>query len=179
MHNLKNLIGKKQVQETSCCGISTSFSQPQCHRKKIFLCAGEKVKRVFTPAPFVPFRSGYSLKNHLVRAKVCPLIRLKGTFCCGKSRCETYCKLKQTDSFESFVAQKAYKINHSFNCNSKCQVYLFSCEVCGNQYVHSIVDIDFDSGRISANVAKGTHQMVEHSTKTIFVNIFQVRVIMG
>ena len=35
-----------------------------------FLYAEEKVKRVFTPAPFVSFRSGYSLRNHLVRAKV-------------------------------------------------------------------------------------------------------------
>ena len=112
------------------------------------------------------------MKNHLVRARVCPLIREKGTFCCGKSRCETYCKLKQADTFESFAARKVYKINHSFNCNSKCSVYLFSCKVCGNQYVHSTVDIDFDSGRTSANVAKGTHQMVEHSTKTISVNIF-------
>ena len=100
------------------------------------------------------------------------LVREKATFCCGKSRCETYCKLKQADTFESFAAQKVYKINHSFNCNSKCSVYLFSCKVCGNQYVHSTVDIDFDSGRTSAHVAKGTHQMVEHSTKTISVNIF-------
>ena len=51
-----------------------------------FLYAEEKVKRIFTPAPFVSFRSGYSLRNHLVRAKVYPLIREKGTFCCGKSR---------------------------------------------------------------------------------------------
>ena len=34
-----------------------------------FFYAEEKVKRVFTPAPFVSFRSGYSLRNHLVRAK--------------------------------------------------------------------------------------------------------------
>ena len=35
-----------------------------------FLYAEEKVKRVFIPAPFVSFRSGYSLRNHLVRAEV-------------------------------------------------------------------------------------------------------------
>ena len=48
----------------------------------------------------------------------------------------------------------------------------FSCKVCGNQYGHFTVDIDFDSGGTSANVAKGTHQMVGHPTKTISVNIF-------
>ena len=42
-----------------------------------FLYAEEKFKRVFTPAPFVSFRSGYSLRNYQVRAKVYPLIREK------------------------------------------------------------------------------------------------------
>ena len=62
-------------------------------------------ENVFIPAPFVSFRSGYSLRNHLVRAKMSPLIREKGTFCCGKSRCETFCNI--TDTFESFVTEKA------------------------------------------------------------------------
>ena len=178
MRYLKNLTGKRQVY-LLLWHISPSFSQPQCHLSKIFLYAGEKVKRVFTPAPFASFRSGYSLKNHLVTAKVYSLIREKDTFYCKKSRCETYCKLKQTDTFESCVTKKVYKINHSFNCDSKCSIYLFPFKVCGNQYVHPTVDIDFDSGGTSANLAKGTHQMVEHPTKTISVNIFQVRVIMG
>ena len=45
-----------------------------------FFHAEEKVKRVFTTAPF---------RNPLVKAKVYPFIRKKGTFCCEKSRCET------------------------------------------------------------------------------------------
>ena len=65
-------------------------------RKKHFtyLYGKENVERVFPPAPLVSFRSGYSLRNHLVRAKVYPLIREKGTFCCGKSRCESCCNMK-------------------------------------------------------------------------------------
>ena len=51
----------------------------------ILLYAEEKVKRDFTPAPFVSFRFGYSLRDHLVRAKVYPPIREKGTFCCGRA----------------------------------------------------------------------------------------------
>ena len=35
-----------------------------------FLYAEEKVNRVFTPAPFVSFCSGYILRNYLVRASV-------------------------------------------------------------------------------------------------------------
>ena len=86
----------------------------------------EKVKRFFTPAPFVSFRSGYCLRNHRVRAKVYPLLGKKLHFV--------------VDTFESLVTKKVYKINHSFNCDSKCLIYLYSCKVCGIQYVGSIVD---------------------------------------
>ena len=106
----------------------------------VFLFPEEEVKRVFMPAPFISFRSGYSLRNHLVRSKVYPLIREKGTYCCGKSRCETCCNIKQTDTFESFVTKEVFKINHSFNCDSKCLIYLLSCKVCGIQYTGSTVD---------------------------------------
>ena len=44
-----------------------------------------------------------------------------------------------TDTFESFVTKKVYQINHSFNCDSKCLIYLFSCKFCGIQYVGSTV----------------------------------------
>ena len=32
------------------------------------------------------------------------------------------------------------KINYHFNCNSKCLIYLFSCKVCGKQYVGFTTD---------------------------------------
>ena len=48
-----------------------------------YLYAEEKVKRVFTPAPFASFRSGYGLRNFLARAKVYPLIREKVHFVVG------------------------------------------------------------------------------------------------
>ena len=47
----------------------------------IYLYVEEQVKKVFTTVSFVLFRSGYSLRSHLVRAKVFPLIREKGSSC--------------------------------------------------------------------------------------------------
>ena len=50
-----------------------------CHlgqtiRKNLFLLyQDEEVKRVFTPAPFVSFRTARTLRTHLVRAKVYPV----------------------------------------------------------------------------------------------------------
>ena len=97
----------------------------------IYLYAEEQAKKVFTPAPFVSFRSVYSLRNHLVRAKVYPLIREKRSSCCGKSRCETCFNIQETDAFQSFVKKEVYKFNHHFHCDSKCVIYLISCKVCG------------------------------------------------
>ena len=90
---------------------------------------------MFTPAPLVSFRSGYSLRSHLVRAKVYLLIRKKGSSCCGKSRCETCFNIRETDTFQSFVTKEIYKINNHFHCDSKSVIYLISCKVCGLQYV--------------------------------------------
>ena len=109
-------------------------------KKFIYLYAEQQVKQVFTPAPFVLFRSGFSLRNHLVRAKVYTLLREKGSSCCGKSRCKTCFNIKETNTFQSFATKKIYKINHHFHCDSKCIVYLLSCKVCGLQYVGSTVD---------------------------------------
>ena len=67
----------------------------------IYLYAEGQVKKVFTLAPFVLFRSDYSLRSHLVRAKVYPIIREKGSSCCGKNRCETCLNMQETDTFQS------------------------------------------------------------------------------
>ena len=107
----------------------------------IYLYAKEQVKKVFTPTPFVSFRSDQvSLRSYLVRAKVYPLIREKGYSYCGKSRCEIFFNIQGTDNFQSFVTKEVYKINHHFHCDSKCVICLISCKVCGLQYVGSTVN---------------------------------------
>ena len=122
---------------------------PQFHKlsntiKKLFtyLYAEEEVKKVFTQSPFVSFRSGYSLRNHLVRAKVYPLIRGKRSSCCGKSRCKTCFNIQGTDTFQSYVTKEFYKNNHHVHCDSKCVIYLISCKICGLQNVRQRL-IDF------------------------------------
>ena len=80
-------------------------------------CIALKVKQIFTPAPFVSFRSGFSPRNRLVRVKVYPLLREKRSSCCGKSRCETCFNIKGRNTFQSFVIKMVYKINHHFHCH--------------------------------------------------------------
>ena len=91
----------------------------------VFLYAKEQVENVFTPLPFVSFRVGFSLRKHLVRAKVYPLLRECGSSGCNKSRYQTCLNVNNTDGFQSFVTRESYKINHKFDCDSKCIIYCF------------------------------------------------------
>ena len=106
----------------------------------VFLYAKEQVENIFTPPPFVSFRAGFSLRKHLIRAKVYPLLHECGSSGCNKSTCHTCLNVNNTDVFQSFVRKKTYKIYHKFDCDSKCVIYLFSCKTCGLQHVGSTVE---------------------------------------
>ena len=123
---------------------------------------------MFTPGPFASFRSGYSLRSHLVRAEVYPLIREKGSSCCGKSRCETCFNIQETDTFQSFVTKEVYKINHHFHCYSKCIIYLISCKVCNLQFIISQMPSKVEQ----LYIHKGFHKELVFPEKTTSVNIF-------
>ena len=102
--------------------------------------ADQEVKKVFTPAPFVSFRSARNLKRFLVRSKVYLLERKIGSEKCNGKKGLVCLNVAETDTFESFQTKKKYKINHNFNCNDKCLVYLLSCKIYGLQYVGSTTD---------------------------------------
>ena len=99
------------------------------------LYADPEVRSVFTPLPFVSFRSAQNLRSHLVRSKLYSQKRKTSSSKCNSPRCLTCSNIKKCDTFTSHVTTETFKINHHFNCNSKCLIYLFSCKVCGKQYV--------------------------------------------
>ena len=47
----------------------------------------------------------------------------------------------ETDTFTCSNDQTTYKINHKFDCNEKCLVYLITCNKCLKQYVGQTVDM--------------------------------------
>ena len=99
-----------------------------------------KVKKVLPLSPFVSFRSGYSLKSHLVRAKLSPGKREVGSYKCGKKNCMICINVLETGSFKSNVTKQTYEINHHLNCDDKRLIYLLTCNVCGLQYVGQTTD---------------------------------------
>ena len=105
-----------------------------------YLYPDQELKKVFTPAPFVSFRSARNLKSFLVRSKFYPLDRKVGSEKCNGKRYLVCLNVVETDTFESFQTKKQYKINHNLICNDKCLIYLLSCKICGLQYVGSTTD---------------------------------------
>ena len=97
--------------------------------------ADPEVRFVFTPLPFISFCSVQNLRSHLVRSKLYPQERKIGRSKCNSPRCLTCNNIKECDTFTSHVTKETFKINHHFNCNSKCLIYLFSCKLYGKQYV--------------------------------------------
>ena len=80
------------------------------------------------------FHRARKIKDYLVRAKLYTLKRNLGFKKCNKSRCEVCNNIESTDLFSSTVTGETYKINHYFNCDSKCLVYLITCRTCKLQY---------------------------------------------
>ena len=78
-----------------------------------------------------------------MKSEVYSLERTMGSSKCGSNRCQVCLNVSETDLFESFQAEKQYKINHLLNCNDNCLIYLLSCKTCGLQYVASTA-VDFD-----------------------------------
>ena len=100
----------------------------------------DEVKKTFTPSPMISFRSSHKISSYIVRAKLYPLESTVGSSKCGKKRCEVCDVISETDTFSSTVTGESFKINHKFNCNDKCLVYLATCKICNKQYTGQTTD---------------------------------------
>ena len=94
------------------------------------LYMGIEVKKMFSSAPIVSFKGDCKLRSYLVRAKLYPLNRPVGSFKCKKVCCEVCINAVEIDTSASAVTDKTYKINHHFDCNDKCLIYLLTSNHC-------------------------------------------------
>ena len=93
-----------------------------------------ETKNMFTPKP-ISFRSARKMSSYLVRAKLYPEERTKGSFKCGSKHCGVCLNVNETSTCASTVTGETYITNHKFNCNDKCLVYLITCYCCKKQDV--------------------------------------------
>ena len=93
-----------------------------------------------TPSTMVSYRSARKLSSYLVRAKLYPLERKRGSYKCGNLRCLVCNNIEETDTFTSTVTGESLKINHHHCCNDKYLIYLLTCKVCKKQYTGKAAD---------------------------------------
>ena len=67
------------------------------------------------------------------------LQRTGGSFKCTKPWCELCINVIETDTFTSTATGEGLIINHEFNCEGKCLIYLLACNKCRKQYVGQTV----------------------------------------
>ena len=111
---------------------------PRKHSHLLYM--NDEVKKVFQPGTMVLFGSPRNLSSYLVRAKMYPVERKTGSYKCKGNRCQVCLNVSETETFTSTVTHMSYKINHSFDCNDKCLIYLLTCKTCLKQYVGSTTD---------------------------------------
>ena len=104
------------------------------------LYQNESVRQVFTPPSMVSYHSARKLSDYLVRAKLYPLERKRGSYKCGSLRCLVCNNIEETDMFTSIVTGESFKINHHLCCHDKCLIYLLTCKVCKKQYTGKTAD---------------------------------------
>ena len=105
-----------------------------------FLYSDGEVQKVFSPPPIVSYGSAIKIKDYIVRSKLYPVERNVGCRGCSSSMCQVCKSICITEEFTSFTTKITYKVNHSFDCNDKCFIYLMSCKPCSKQYVGSTND---------------------------------------
>ena len=98
-----------------------------------------RLTAVLPSPPRLDSRNAKTLKDHLARSKLKTTYQKPGATICGRKNCTICHILHQGDTFESSNTGKQYKINFSFNCNSRNVVYLLTCKICEKQYVGSTV----------------------------------------
>ena len=113
----------------------------QVMRKNLqLLYADKQVKKVFSLAPFLSFRSTRNLKLYLVTSKIYPLERKAGSEKPKSKGCLVCLNVSETDIFQSLQTKEQYMTDHQLNRNDKSLIYLLCCKVCGLQYVDSTND---------------------------------------
>ena len=104
------------------------------HRNLYLLYMNQEVINVFTPRPIVSFRSTRKIISYFIRAQLYPLERKVGYEKCGKSRCEVYLNIEETDTFTSTTTGESFKINHKLNCHDDSLIFLLTRKCRGKQY---------------------------------------------
>ena len=115
------------------------------------------------------FRSSRKLISYLGRAKVYPQERVTGSCKFHGKRCVVCLNFNEKWTFTNPVTHEIYRINHKFDCNSKCLIYLLNYKQCFKQYVRQTID-DF---RFRWNNNKDNNRKYQRSETCMQEHLFR------
>ena len=133
-------LGNETLEKVSPFVLTYHLLFKSINKNLFLLYMNNEVKEVFTPKPTISFRSVSKKSSYLVRAKLYPEEKTKGSLDCGSKRSKVCLNVNETSTFASTVTSETYIIKYKFNCNDKCLVYLLTCDCCQKQYVGQTVD---------------------------------------
>ena len=87
-----------------------------------------------------------------------------GSFKCNKPRCLVCVNVTET-KFTCRITDKPYKINHKFDYDENCLLYLLTCKHCGIQYIgQTVADIRYSLFiiRITRKHSRNEYCMQKH-----------------
>ena len=105
------------------------------------LYANKRMADVFKEPPMAAFRRPRNLKDMVVRTKLKNPLPNGGFKTCSDKRCLMCKHTSSTNSFESPVTGRSYRILGETSCRSDNCIYLISCKICQKQYVGETGDI--------------------------------------
>ena len=88
----------------------------------------------------ISYRRSRKLSSYLVRTELYPINRTVACYKCGSKWCEVCKYITETDTSTSTATGGTFKINHFFDCNDTCLVYLMTCNKCKKQYTSQTTD---------------------------------------
>ena len=83
----------------------------------------------------ISVRSARKLNNYFIKAKLYPTERIVESYKCGGKPCEIYINVNETLNFNSTVTGETYIMNHRFDCDEKCLVYVLTSNNCKIQAI--------------------------------------------
>ena len=83
----------------------------------------------------ISFQSPRKLSNYYARAKLYSTEKTGGPYKCGEKHCEVCINVNETSTFTNTVKGETYIINHRFDSNEICLVFLLTCNKCKMQFV--------------------------------------------
>ena len=148
---------------------------PKQIMKKVehLLYRDESVKRLFTPPSMLSYRSARKLSSYLIRAKVYPLERKRGSYKCGNLRCLLWKNIEHKEHLQVPLQENPLRQIIIFAVMINAWFTFWPAKLVRNN-IHEKELIDLDHDGITIKKAIGKSYGVKRLNKNLWMSTFWV-----